>query len=244
MPTVEVIFLIGVHRAPYTFFLVILLAESEKRPEGEMSNMIEDQCKHLFNLYVIVHKTVGAQLGLEAGSRFWTAVRTYAPVIYQAPGVQLRAPKIISYEVKRERAAFHWKRWGSQGKSFLEGAAYYLDKENYRLAAFLLHQVAESTLKALVQAILGYRIQMHNLSRLLRLSLLFTEELRKDFKLNTPEGLRLFGLLQSAYSKSRYSNSFDPDEASIKMLMITLTHFYGTATSVYHQYLGKLKDEV
>ncbi len=100
-----------------------------------------------------------------------------------------------------------------------------------------MHQSVESVLKATIQAIIGYRVQMHNLSRLLRLTLLFTDELKAVFKLNTVEGAQLYQLLQDAYSQSRYSGSFDPDGDSVSILSKQVAKLNAVAESVYRQYI-------
>jgi HEPN domain-containing protein len=117
----------------------------------------------------------------------------------------------------------------------------YRTNNNFRLAAFLLHQSVESVLKAIIQAVIGYRVQMHNLSRLLRLSLLFTDELKEVFELNTTEGAQLYQLLQNAYSQSRYSSSFDPDGDLVRILSKQVTKFNKVAERIYKQYIEDIK---
>jgi HEPN domain-containing protein len=158
-------------------------------------------------------------------------------VLYQSKDLTLPAHQEITKGILLARAQFNWERWGKQGKEFLRGAELYRADENFRLTAFLLHQAVESILKAIIQAVIGYRVQMHNLSRLLRLTLLFTDELKKVFELNTIEGAQLYQLLQNAYSQSRYSNSFDPDEDSVNILSKQVTRFNQVAERVYQQYI-------
>jgi HEPN domain-containing protein len=90
----------------------------------------------------------------------------------------------------------------------------------------------ESVLKALIQSILGYRVQMHNLSRLIRLSLLITDDLKNAFNLNTLEGAQYLTLLQNAYAQSRYNNNFDPDQLSVQKLFETVKHVYVVAEGI------------
>jgi hypothetical protein len=82
---------------------------------------------------------------------------------------------------------------------------------------------------------------MHNLSRLLRLTLLFTDELKKVFELNTTEVAQLYQLLQNAYSQSRYNSSFDPDSDSVRILSKQVTMFNQVAKKVYQQYIKDIK---
>jgi hypothetical protein len=68
---------------------------------------------------------------------------------------------------------------------------------NYWLASFLLHQSAENVLKAIIQVVLGYRgrVQIHNLSRPLRLSLLFTDAFNDVLEFNPTERAQVYILL-------------------------------------------------
>lgn len=138
-PPVQMIVHLGTHPAPFTFFLLILINDNEKTPEGEVSNKIEDHCRFLANVHTIVHKVSSAKSGLTEVNRFWTTAVKQGNIIYQAPDLELPTPQDITNEALVERATFHWERWGKQGNDFLLGARFYLSKGNYRLAAFLLH---------------------------------------------------------------------------------------------------------
>ncbi len=242
-PNVQLIIHLGVHEQPFTFYLVILVAGQEKTPEHEISNKIEDNCRYLANVYAIVHKASSVKIGISSLERFWTAVFRKGYIIYQDANLTMPEPGVIANSSLIEKAASDHERWATQAKAFYDGAKYYLTKDNYRLAVFLLHQAAESTLIAVIRCISGYRVQMHNLSRLLRLTMLFTDELKAVFRLDTLEGSQLFELLQSAYAKSRYSSSFNPDEASVKQLAEKISTLIARADEVYRQYLNKLKNE-
>ena len=234
-PQVQMIVHLGVHPKPFTFYLLILISDDEKTPEHEIGNKIEDNCQQLALVHAIVHKSNSAKEALNVGRRFWSTVMEKGFNVYKSPELVLPDYQKITKEVLLERAKFNWDRWGKQGSEFLSGAELYRAKSNFRLAAFLLHQSVESVLKAIIQAVIGYRVQMHNLSRLLRLTLLFTDKLKDVFELNTTEGAQLYQLLQNAYSQSRYNSSFDPDEDSVRILSKQVTKFNQVAERVYQQ---------
>jgi HEPN domain-containing protein len=240
LPSVSLIVYLGKHEDPFTYYLLVLIDDGEKTPEHEISNKIEDNCRQLVNVYAIAHKAGGAIAGIQNGQRFWNSAFSKGKIIYQAPELELPEVKDISKDALLKRADFHWRRWGLQGNEFLKGAEWYAVKGNYKLAAFLLHQSVESILKSVIQVILGYRVQIHNLSRLLRLTLLFTDAFKDVFKLDTTEGCQIFTLLQSSYSQSRYKNEFDPEKESIQILIEQVTMLFGTAEVVYKQYIDKL----
>ena len=240
-PQVQMIIHLGTHPKPFTFYLLILINDDEKTPEHEISNKIEDNCQYLANVHAIVHKANSAKEALNIGRRFWSTVMDKGFVLYQSPELILPAHQEITKEVLLERATFNWDRWGKQGNEFLRGAELYRADNNFRLAAFLLHQSVESVLKAIIQAVIGYRVQMHNLSRSLRLTLLFTDELKEVFELTTTKGAQLYQLLQNAYSQSRYNSSFDPDGDSVTILSKKVTKFNQVAERIYKQNIEDIK---
>jgi HEPN domain-containing protein len=238
-PCVQMIVHLGTHPVPFTFFLLILIDDQEKTPEHEVSNKIEDHCQYLGKVHAIVHKANSAKEGLNMGRRFWATAMEKGIVVYQTPDLILPTLEPITKEVVLERAKFNWGRWGGQGKAFLKGAEFYRAEGNFRLAAFMLHQAVESTLKAIIQAIIGYRVQIHNLSRLLRLSLLFTDELKNVFELDTTDGAQIFAFLQNAYSQSRYNSTFDPDAGSTEILAGRVGRFCDLAETIYSNFIEK-----
>jgi HEPN domain-containing protein len=240
-PQVQMIIHLGIHPEPYIFYLLILIDDEEKIQEHHISNKIEDICRYLANVHAIVHKANSAKEALNIGRRFWPTVMDKGFIVYQAPDLLLPQHQQITKEVLLERAKFNWERWGIQGGEFLKGAERYRADDNFRLAAFLLHQSVESVLKAIIQAVIGYRVQMHNLTRLLRLTLLFADELKDVFELDTKEGANLYALLQTAYSQSRYTSTFDPDEASVRILSKQVKKFNHTAERIYKQFIEDIK---
>jgi hypothetical protein len=65
-------------------------------------------------------------------------------VLYQSHELILPAYQEITKEILLERAKFNWERWVKQGSEFLSGIELYQADNNFRLAAFLLHQFVES----------------------------------------------------------------------------------------------------
>ena len=240
-PQVQMIIHLGTHPKPFTFYLLILIPDDEKTPEHEISNKIEDNCQYLAHVHAIVHKADSAKEALIKGRRFWSTVMDKGIILYQSQEFTLPAHQEITRGILLARAKFNWERWGKQGSEFLKGAELYRADNNFRLTAFLLHQSVKSVLKAIIQAVIGYRVQMHNLSRLLRLTLLFTDELKDVFELNTTEGAQLYQLLQNAYSQSRYSGTFDPDGDSVRILSKQVAKFNNIAERVYKQYIDDIK---
>ena len=235
--SVRMIYLMGTHLNPFTYYLLILIDDKEKTPEHEIANKIEDNCRHLASVFAFVHKLASAKDALANNKRFWHNTLFKSINIYKAPDVELTGARSIDNSVWLERAGHDWNRWGVQGKAFMKGALRYIEDDNYSLALFSLHQAAESSLIAIIRAVLGYRLSVHNLSRKIRITLLFTEEIKRVLQLDTTEGVQLFNLLQSGYSEARYKSQFNPDEQSVKRLKDKVELLIAKIEQIYQQFI-------
>lgn len=240
-PTVQLVVYLGSHNDPFTCYLLLLVSDEEKREEGHLSTNIEDHLQALVHTHIILHKATSIMAALNKGSRFWNDALSKEDVIYRADDLPAFEAHLIADQVRLERAKFHWSLWGKQGEELLQGAAYFQESGNHRQAAFLLHKATETTLKGIIQAVLGYRIQMHNISRLLRLTLLFTDSLKEVFQLNTETGVQEFTFLKSSYAQAHYSDSFTPDSLVIAALLSKVKLLHEQAQAVYDGYLQPLK---
>lgn len=218
IPSVRLIVHLGTHNNPDTFYLLIVTDEKEKTPEHEIVNKIEDKCKLLINVCAIVHKSDAFIKAIESGGRFLTNALSVAKIAYHSTDLVIPETQPIDNQAVRLKAEAYWKRWGRQGKEFLDAALHCYDEGNYNLSVFLLHQSVESTLSAIIRVNLGYRLSSHNVSRMFRLTLIFTDDLKNVFDISSADGAQLFNLLQTAYSVARYKDDFNPDKEVVKAL--------------------------
>jgi HEPN domain-containing protein len=206
-------------------------------PEHSIVNKLIDNTKALTNIYPIAHKVQSAADGINSKGRFWSLVFEKGINVYASEGLYLPTPHVLS--PKQQKAAINasWKRWCTNGKEFFQGAKRYLEEGNNKLALFLLHQAAEHTLIGVLQILFGYRQSVHSLSKLLSLTLLFTEDLVVIFSLDTEQGKEIFNLLQNGYSKARYDENFTADEEPVKTATSLVGILLAKAEALYHRQL-------
>ncbi|UEG53367.1 HEPN domain-containing protein [Mucilaginibacter daejeonensis] len=242
-PTVQAIYFLGSTTAPYICYLLLLVADEEKREEGHLSTIIEDHLRFLSHAHIILHKSSSAIENSANQGRFWDDTFERAYLVYKDEALEVTDNGIHPDGLTLLSVTFFWHRWGKQGKDLLRGAKFYLKIGNYRLAAFSLHKATEMLLKGIIHSVTGYRIQMHNLSRLLRFTLLFTTALKEVFELNTREGVREFTFLRTAYKRSYYGDTFDPDQLRIRALYKKIEQLYRTTEAVYQRYHDSLEKD-
>ncbi len=105
-----------------------------------------------------------------------------------------------------------------------------------------MHQAVESTLSAIIRVSLGYRLSIHNLARQLKITLIFTDDLKNVFDFTVASDVQLFDLLQTAYSAARYRDDFYADKDIVNALSDKVCKLYITAEGMYNQIIEQLKD--
>lgn len=242
VPSVKMIIYLGTYLKPDTYYLLVITGEKEKKPEHEIVNKIEDHCKRIINVFAIVHKADAFISALENGSRFFTQSLSRNKICYQASDLTLSQLKAVDTDNLKKEITTQWNRWGIQGKNFLDASLHAFDEENYNLSLFLMHQAVENTVSAIVRIMLGYRITVHNLTRLFRMTFLFTDDIRNIFDFRTEEDVQLFSLLQNGYSAARYKDDFVIDKETTKALSDRVCKVFIVTEGLYETALKSIAD--
>jgi HEPN domain-containing protein len=226
---------LGTHPDPDTFYLLIITEEQDKTPEHQILDKIEKKCGHLINVCAIVHKSDAFLRGLEDGSRFFFNALRKNKIAYQSSKLELPELQNPGDKFIKSQVEDIWNRWGKQGKDFLDTSLTCVDDGSYNLAVFLMHQAVESTLNAIIGVNLGYRLSIHNLGRQLRITLIFTEDLKNVFDFSLVSDVQLFELLQTSYSAARYKDDFYADKDTVKALSDKVCKLFITAEGMYNR---------
>ena len=214
LPTVQAIVDLGtspVH--PAKLFLLVLTADEENGTAQSLCCMLEESCNDIADLTVLVHYSSSFLSGLNKGHTFFRSALK-CPVVYLSG--ELLLPALYEIRPVTDECVNSWERWRKQGENFYAGAEFFIGKKAYDASLFCMHQCAESLLTALIRVGLGYRINNHNLSRLLKLTQLFTNDLANVF---SNEPMELFEILKGAYIDVRYKDNFAADEKAVKSLL-------------------------
>lgn len=242
VPTAEAVIYLGALSSKpneiASIYLLVIVSNNEKRQGHELTGTIEESCKPLAAVTALVHNTSIFLKAIERKNYFFCN-SLLNPVLYLSGNLLLPVLPKINKELAKKKRAENFQHWYSQANGFLNGADYYLNADVYGLTCFSLHQAAENALTAIIRAVLGYRLNIHNLARLLRITQMFTPELKLVFSLDTIEGTQLFNLLQKAYNDPRYKDDFKPDEDSVKLLSSLVSVLLERVKKIYVQMYEK-----
>lgn len=156
----------------------------------------------------IVHDIEFVNRRLEKAQYFFSDIKKQGIVLYDSGQLKLKKPRELANKERYQLAKEDYEYWFSKAKNFYEGFSFYLSKQNYNEAAFLLHQVAERLYTTLLLVFTRYKPNTHDLSILRRLTNVLDERLIKIFPLRNSEETYRFILLRDAYVDARYKKSY------------------------------------
>lgn len=238
LPTTYAIYYLGYKPGNHTSaFLLVLTADHEQGEALSIGTMLEESCRPS-NVVVLVHYASAVVNAINKGDHFFNRALA-CPALYISGNMLLPDSDAIKPNTPIDLGEANWERWRKQAKEFLMGADYYLSVGAYSAALFSLHQCAEDVLIAIVRSVLGYKINSHNLLRLLRVTQFFTNDLTAVFKIDTEQGKRNFNILKDAYINVRYRDNYEPDSSSLDILYPVVSDLVSIAEQVHNQFLLK-----
>lgn len=179
------------------YFLLVLLNSLEGKEYYEWQDKIEQLCSQYTPVTVIVMQTAIFDQWLQAGHRFARTVVHSAIPLYKAEGFFFSPAAVVDANAEQKSIAKHYRDTSAKGRKFLAGAELFGLRNQYKLAAFMLHQAAEHCLHGLIKVGTGFHAYTHNLDRLIRYGSLAWYQLQDIFPRKTEQDKKLFSLLQA-----------------------------------------------
>ncbi|MGN8035650.1 HEPN domain-containing protein [Chitinophaga sp. 22321] len=229
-----------------SYDLLLVLPEIKKRITDQYRNSIKESFLGLSPANVTFITTDGLKAAINQGQIFLSRNCNSKSLVY-ATSPHLPIPRVnadIKFSDIRESAAEIFKAGGENVRMFLSAAKELIAKQNYKMAAFMLHQVVEHTLRPAILSILDQKKQTHNLLVLTMLSRLFLPESVAALKLDQEEHRSLFELLNNAYVEARYKSDYDISEKSVSELLGMVEEFRANVVHEYYTYLGTYNKDI
>jgi HEPN domain-containing protein len=198
--------------------LLVITREGDRRSDYELQDIIENRCRSEVPVTVLVHDIGYINQRIAEGHYFFSMIREEAIMLYDAGKTVLAAAGLPDLPRIRVTAQRDFDRWRRQAWAFFRSAEFNQQQEEWKIAAFLLHQAAEHIYQAILLAFMGYKPTTHNLDKLRRYTNRFSIELALLFPRDNEEEDRLFRLLVSGYVDARYKEDFVVSGAEIGIL--------------------------
>ncbi|WP_406826408.1 HEPN domain-containing protein [Pedobacter sp. KACC 23697] len=204
------------------------ITETATRIDYEMQDFANADYQH-GTITIIGHGRQSVIEAVQQNSRFFISVLSRGKLRYSKDGLTDHDPIPAFIPTKGAiKAIRHYEHRIPLADGFLMCASECLEKEQFSICAFMLHQAVEQTCICLLRVHIAYRSEFHNLYRLLRLCTCFSEKPLQLF-LSTAEDERLFKLMAKSYSGSRYKDDFTVSRQDAERLYQKVASFVSLA---------------
>lgn len=219
--------------------ILVITRGKGKGKRDEISNNINKYNNLEIKFTAVIHNLDNVKDALKEGNFFFTTVCHHGILLHENNDLPLIATsgKKIK-DISASQIEFDWHKGHGLGRKFHEGARYSSSHAWNDIAVFMLHQAVEHTCIALIRIHMGYRTGTHRLGNLLDLIENFSPFNTALFPRVRKEEIKLFTVLEKAYSDARYKADYVVSEATVITLTAQVKEFLEIAEQLY---IEKLK---
>lgn len=224
-------------------YCLLMITESPARIDHEAQDFSNAHYKQGI-ITLICHGKDAILEAVQANNRFFISVSNFGKLLYSHDGL-FTADSATNFDPGQAgiKAFRHYHHRTPLADGFLLGASECLDKQQYNICTFMLHQAVEQTCIALIRVFVAYRSEVHNLRRLVNLCSCFSDQPYKMF-LSTKEDERLFEVLAKSYSGARYKDNFAVSREDAHSLYERVVAFVALAKDMCLKKIVKLEHGV
>lgn len=199
--------------------LLVLSKDNNTRCNDELESLVHNRSHDMAPVNAIVFKMKQVNEMIVNGNYFFSTFCVPGNLVYDAGRIEMeRTPAEHTLPRLKILNETH-QTMIDKANGFLAGAINFYEKKEFSLTAFMLHQSVEHGLNALLVPLLQFRLQTHNLHKLMRFVRRFSWEIFNLFPRDTINETNLFQLLQKAYIHARYKDSFQVSEQEVEALL-------------------------
>jgi len=156
----------------------------------------------------IVHSLREVNDGLAHGRFFFMDVARDGVALYQSDDSELAEPKPKTPEQALAMAKEYFEEWMPQAQSAQKGFLFFVSQQEWRDAAFILHQATERLYHCVLLVCTFYTPHVHNLAFLRTQAERLDRRLTYVWPTDSRKERAMFEKLKDAYVKARYSKHY------------------------------------
>jgi predicted nucleotidyltransferase/HEPN domain-containing protein len=198
------------YRSDYDILVVVERPEDAKESSANWS-ALEDRLHRAVrwaDANVIVHDVGFVNDRLSERRYFFSDIKKEGVLLYDSGRFRLEEPGELGDAERKLIAEGDFEKWFKSADSFLIDFGNALDRDDYKIAAFYLHQATERFYTAFLLVHTGYKPKLHNIEKLGRLAAAHEPKLLRAFPRATPVEKERFKLLKRAYVDARYRDDY------------------------------------
>jgi len=214
--------------------IIVILQGNSSSLSKELSSMVakifQEETDFLYRIFSFEY----AQQQLKVDNLFFVHGCTLEYLIYNNPDVEFDSfheYQITEKTLSNIQSAF--KKEHSKIVAFLDGASFFIEKNNLSHAAYMLHQYIELWFRYAALFIMGKERKSHSIKELQTYIKAFASELGNLFNTEIEEELSLLKLLDDAYITTRYENNYHINLDQIHKIIQKANTIESIATNLF-----------
>lgn len=152
------------------------------------------------------------------GQYFFSDIKKEGILLYDSGNYQLAEARELTPEENKKIAQDYFEEWFGTAEGFFKMYHSAIKENEYKIAAFLLHQAVERFYSTILLVFTQYRPKIHDIEKLGRQATGHEPELLNVFPRGTAEEERLFELLRKAYVDARYKKNYSITREELEWL--------------------------
>lgn len=190
---------------------------------------------------IIVHSLEEVNQSLERGEYFWVDIARDGIILYELPCHPLATPKALTAADAYTMAKAYFDDWLTKIDSAIKGAGFYVSENEFKDAAFILHQATERAYICFLLVQKLYFPKSHNIKFLRSLAEDNEPRLIGAWPRDARIDRRRFELLKRAYVEARYSPAYEIDINDLNAIRASVSALREIVEQVSRERLDELR---
>jgi len=190
---------------------------------------------------IIVYSLEEVNQSLERGEYFWVDIARDGIILYELPCHPLATPKALTAADAYTMAKAYFDDWLMKIDSAIKGARFYVSENEFKDAAFILHQATERAYICFLLVQKLYFPKSHNIKFLRSLAEDNEPRLIGAWPRDARIDRRRFELLKRAYVEARYSPAYEIDINDLNAIRASVSILREIVEQVSRERLDELR---
>ena len=213
------------HKSDYD--ILVVTGEKKTAIDTGLWQTVAKECDNAglsTHVRIVAHDIQELNIKLAEGQYFYSDAIKEGCLLYDSGRFKLAGKHKLKPEEEKRIAQDYFDHWFKRATGFWDHFEFAIQKEQYELAAFQLHQAAESSLKTICLVFTHYNPNEHLLGLLCDMAAEHDAALSGIFPKETREERRRFESLDYAYIGARYDPDYRISKEDLEYLSARVKH--------------------
>ncbi len=213
------------HASDYDFLIITkhnrqLSSNANFDLERKIKRKIDDSTsvREIHRSHLIIESISNVNSELEKSQFFFSDIKKEGIILFDSGEFKLSNSKDLDLDQRNKIIKINYDHWFESAAGFLVDYKSAFARNDYKKAAFYLHQATESLYSCTLLTLGGYKPKSHDLEELNQLCAFYSPDFLTIFPRANKKQKECFKILQQSYIEARYSKSFNITKGQLEYL--------------------------